>query len=438
MSRELLSGEPLDRYSLSRRGFLRLTTSAATGLTVGNLAPQVWAKATPETAKAKRCILLFMGGGASQLESFDPKPGTEIGGPHKVIDTSAKGVKINEHFPHLAKQMHHMSVIRSMDTKEGNHDRAVYLMQTGFKREPNMIHPAFGATVSRQIGLAGFALPHFVAINHQIGHHLQGPLPSGGYHGIKHAPYLIDDINNPVANISTFGGIDQANLDTRLALREMMDGEFDGKTGSTRGSDNRALYRRMIKMMQSPLSKAFDLNQEKKDVRERYGDTPSGKCLLLARRLVESGVSFVEVLLNGWDTHANNFGRHKELNTAIDKPWATLIADLHERGMLKDTMVIWMSEFGRTPKINAGNGRDHWTAGWSIALAGGGFRDSGFMYGSTDAKGKVKDQPVGVEDFYMTVAQLMGMDPAETYYTSTGRPVTAVEGKGRVVEGILA
>lgn len=415
--------------------------SAATAVTVGNLPVPSFAKDLAQNSnpkkKAKRCIFLFMGGGASQLESFDCKPGnTKIGGEQKTIKSSVPGLEVNEYLPHLSKQMHHLSLIRSMNTGEGNHARGVYYMHNGYRMNGGVKHPAWGSVASEQLGTPGFALPHYIAIDQTVSHHLQGPMPSAGYLGSTHEPYLVDEINNPVKNLKSWGGITNKRFDARKSLREALDLDLDSRLGQGKGKENAELYRRAIRMMQSPLSKAFDIEKEDPKVRALYGDSASGKCMLLARRLVESGVSFVEVLLNGWDTHGNHFNGVKKLNKALDQPFAGLLQDLHQRGLLEDTLVVWLGEFGRTPNINKGKGRDHWANGWTIALGGGGL-EGGRIVGSTNDQGRVKDRPVSAEDFFQTLAAITGMDGDRTYYTKNDRPMRAVAPEGKVVHELL-
>lgn len=435
---ELLGHLPLDRYSLSRRGFLRCALGATSAVTVGHLATPLPGSVLAANPKpARRCIFLFMGGGASQLETFDCKPGTKIGGEQKTIPSSVPGLEVNEYLPHLAKQMHHLSLIRSMKTGEGNHARAVYYLHNGYRMSGGLKHPALGAIASEQLGPPDFALPHYVTVSQRVKHHLQGPMPSAGYLGSTHEPYLVDDIANPVKNLRPPGELPAGRFDTRSALREALDAEFDLRRGQGRGAENADLYRRAIRMMHSPLSQAFDLEKESPTTRALYGDSPSGQCMLLARRLIESGVTFVEVLLNGWDTHGNHFEGVKQLNGALDQPFAGLLQDLDQRGLLEETLVVWLGEFGRTPGVNKGKGRDHWANGWTVALGGAGL-DGGRIVGSTDDGGHVKDRPVSAEDLFATLTHVMGMDGGRTYYTREERPLLAVAPEGKVVTELLS
>jgi len=429
---------PIDAYSFTRRGFLQLAMSSAAAVSAGSLSPALLraAEATGGKRKARACILLFMGGGASQLETFDPKPGTKIGGDQNTIPTTVPGLEINEHLPCLARQMHRLSVVRSMNTGEGNHARAVYYLHTGYRVQGGIQHPALGSVAGEQLGPADFALPHYAAIAQRVGHHLQGPFPTAGYLGPSHAPFVVDEIDNPLENLATYGGIERARFDARAALRQAIDSDFDSRSGSRVGLENRELYRRAIRMMQSPLAGAFDIEKEPPAVRDLYGDTPSGKCFLLARRLVESGVTFVEVLLNGWDTHGDHFNKSKYLNGCLDRPFAALLQDLAQRGLLDETLVVWMGEFGRTPEVNKQAGRDHWTRGWSVALAGGGLA-AGSIIGSTDDQGRVKDRPVAVEDLYATLGVALGLDRERTYYTQRERPMKALPPGGKPIDELL-
>ncbi len=422
---------PVDLWTttMDRRGFMKVGVGGLLSLLMAQwLDPRI-AQAQGSAPKAKACILLWMNGGPSHLDTFDPKPGAATGGPFKAIKTRAPGIEICEHLPHLAEQAHHLSIIRGMTSREGNHQRAQYLLHTGYAPTGSVTHPSLGAWVSEELGDPNFDLPNFVSIS--------GPSIGAAFLGVQHGPFVVQNPTQPPQNIAYPRDVSEGRFGLRRSALEMMESQFAAETGDIKVKGREAVYAKAVRMMKSPRLKAFDLESEPEAVKAAYGDTNFGRGCLMARRLVESGVKFVEVVLDGWDTHQDNFGRVSKLAGTFDPAMAALIKDLDDRKLLDSTLILWMGEFGRTPRINGNEGRDHYPAAWNAVLAGGGAR-GGYVHGQTDAEGaKVVDKPVIVPDFFATVATLLGMNPAKSFMTPVGRPIAITE-KGKPVQELIA
>jgi hypothetical protein len=372
----------------------------------------------------RSCIVLWMSGGPSHLDIWDLKPESEKnGGPFRPIDTSAPGVKITEHLPKVARQMHHLNIIRSLDSKEGNHDRGNYLMHTGYVPNPTVVHPGWGSVCAFELGeqLKNFDLPHCVAINE--------PGQGAGFLGMSYSPFMIQNPNAPIANMKPPADVDGARLARRLEMLGQLENDFIAQRKSQMAGDHKSVYSKTVRMMNSKLKNLFDLNTESPAIREAYGKGSFGSGCLLARRLVEQGVTYVEVALGGWDTHANNFDTlSRRLLPELDQGMGTLVADLAQRRLLDSTLVVWMGEFGRTPRINQNAGRDHWPRSWSVVVGGGGLK-GGQAIGATDKDGvDVVDRPVGVMDLIATMTKSMNINVETQYTTPRGRPIKVVDG----------
>ncbi|HVJ81411.1 MAG TPA: DUF1501 domain-containing protein, partial [Planctomycetia bacterium] len=331
-------------------------------------------------ARAKSLIVLWLDGGPSQLETFDPHPGTEIGGPTGAIETAATGVRLSANLPLLAREMKSVTLVRSLMSKEGDHERGRYNLKTGYRLNPSVVHPALGAICSAELPAGDTQLPRYVQI---LG---RDPQSKGGYLGEAHDPFHIDDPADPVPDLRA--PVEDDRLKRRIANLEVIEGALAGRNRKleTR-TEHLGQVRRALRVMQSSQLKAFKVDEEPAAVRERYGNTPFGRGCLAARRLVEAGVPCIEVQLGGWDSHARNFEVHKNLCATLDPAFAALVADLRDRGMLDSTLVLCMGEFGRTPQINGVGGRDHWPTGFAAAIAGGGVQ-GGRAIGVTDPAGK--------------------------------------------------
>ena len=409
---------------LSRRHFLGHLTATTLGIPAIQFFNSLQANAETLRKNHKSCIVLWMSGGPSHLDIWDLKPDSEKnGGPFRPIDTSASGVKISEHMPKVAKQMHHLNIIRSLDSKEGNHDRGTYLMHSGYQPNPTVVHPGWGSICAYELGegLKNFDLPHCIAINE--------PGMGAGFLGMSYSPFVIQNPNAPIANLKPPLDVDDRRIERRLEMLAQTENNFIAQRTSTMATDHKAVYGKTVRMMNSHLKDIFNLQTESAEVREAYGKGSFGSGCLLARRLVEQGVPYVEVSLGGWDTHTANFeALSQRLCPELDQGMGTLVADLAHRGLLDSTLIVWMGEFGRTPRINQNAGRDHWPRSWSVVVGGGGLK-GGQVVGSTDKDGvDVTDRPIGVMDLIATMTKTMGINIDTQYTTPRGRPMKVVDG----------
>jgi hypothetical protein len=337
------------------------------------------------------------------------------------------GIEIADNFPEVAKVMDQVAIIRSMTSKEGSHPRASFLLHHGYLPMGGVKFPTLGANVAHQIGDAACELPSFV----RVGARGQNA-GSGGLLGVDFDPLEIRDPDRPPENSRPMSTPERYSR--RLDLLRGMEVDFGAVEGTDIVANHRTLIDNASQMILSPKMEAFDLDRESEKMREAYGASQFGSGCLLARRLLEAGVTFVEVMAGNWDTHDNNFERTAQLAGEVDRPMAQLITDLRERGMLEKTLVIWMGEFGRTPQINARSGRDHYPRAFNVALAGGGIR-GGQVIGKTDAGGtEVTDRPVTVNDLFQTIYNTLGIDPTHENMSKIGRPIKLVEGGAPVKE----
>ena len=426
----------LDRLNvpagMSRRHFLGHL--ATTSLMVPAMQFVEALRANAETVRKanKSCILLWMGGGPSQLDTWDLKPESERnGGEFKPIATSAgPDVMICEHLPTVARQMKHLSIVRSLNTKEGNHDRGTYLMHTGYAPNPTVVHPSFGSICSYELGeRVAIDLPHFISIN--------APGMGAGFLGMTHAPFFIQNPTAPVANLQPPAGVDALRMQRRLTMLKAAEDSFISQKRGLAPVDHKAVYAKTVRMMNSRYTKALSLSDVPSAERERYGNNSFGQGCLMARRLVEQGVTFVEVALGGWDNHQDIFETlSRRLLPQLDKGMGALVADLAASGLLESTLVVWMGEFGRTPRINQNAGRDHWPRSWSVVLGGAGIQ-GGQVVGQTDKDGvEIVDRELGVMDLIATMCRAMGIDLATQYTTPRGRPMKIVDG-GQPIAGLI-
>lgn len=407
--------------ALSRRDFFKLSAAGVSAASLSGWLNVLAARAAAAGVKHKACVLLWMDGGPSHKDTFDLKPGTKDGGDFKQIPTSAPGVQISEHFPKLAQLMHHGAVIRGMSTGEGAHGRAKYYLHTGYKEGVGgLSYPSIGSIVSAELGRPEFPLPSFVSVGSRV--------YGAGFLGAHYQPLVVNDASRGVENLKPT--VDPKQFDNRFGLLEEMEQAFFKDYKALSGSAHQTTYQKAVQMMQSKEAKAFDLSSEPATAKAAYGNSKFGEGCLLARRLVETGVSFVEVNLGGWDTHQNNFERVKQLSEQVDPAVSALVNDLKRRGLLDSTLVIWMGEFGRTPKINsrgAKPGRDHYPRAWSSVLLGGGVK-GGQVVGRTDKEGAaVEERPVSALDFMSTVCTLLGIDYNKQNRSPVGRPIRIVD-----------
>jgi hypothetical protein len=411
------------RGAVSRRGFLRFAAAGAAGLGWRDV---IAARADELKKQNRACILLWMSGGPSQFESFDPKPESPNQGPTKAIASCVSGIRVAEHWTKTAGAMRELAVIRSMTSTEGNHGRATYLLHTSYPPSGGIIHPGFGSLVAQQIGEAEFDLPQIVSISGQT----IGP----SFLGVRYAPFVVTDPNQPPDNLRPPVASDR--MSRRLGLLKDLEAPLAQTGAAPFVRDHQTLYDQTARLALSPRTKAFDLAQEPAITRDLYGRSSFGQGCLMARRLVEAGVTFVEVQSNGWDTHANELSNLKKLIPPVDQGTAALIADLKARGLLDRTLVIWMGEFGRQPRINLAAGRDHYPTAFNVALAGAGVK-GGQVIGATDAGGvEVSDRPVSVSDLFCTFCRALDINPREENQSNVGRPLKIVE-KGRAVDEVF-
>jgi len=413
----------------SRRDFVRMAvgTSAAAGLTARFGMP--WAGSQPQAgSKAKACILLWMQGAQSQLDTWDLKPGTPTGGPFREIETAARGIRICEHLPFTAKQMDKISLIRTLNSRDPNHDTATYFLHTGYRQNSDLQHPHLGSVILEELGPSKTDLPGCIVIG--------GDPPAGAAYLLpERGPAIFDKLDHPTEDVlQATDYFPKGTLERRWLLLREFEADWNKRHEDSRVESRERTYDRAWKVLKSADLKAFDLAREPEPVRKAYGATPFGRALLMARRLVQTGVRFVEVQIGSWDSHADNFNAHKKLMTDIDAPYAALIDDLSRSGLLADTLVVLMSEFGRTPRINAAQGRDHWTRNWCACLAGGGVA-GGRVVGRTDQAGmEVEDRPVAVADLFATIYRVLGVNPEKQYKSGAGRPMKILEGGEPVKE----
>lgn len=417
---------------LARRDFLRAIPAASLAYGLGGLnrwTGMMAAGAAEMRRRGKACILLWMQGGPSQFETWSPKPNHENGGGTKAIATAVPGIELSENLPRLAEMMRELCVIRSVSSKEGSHPRATFLLHTGYLPVPTVKHPTLGALVAKELGDPNDDLPGFVRVGRGRGS------DGGGLLGVEYDPFLMTDparLPDNTALMTT-----ESRYERRLRLLGKMDDQFAERGARKEVADHRKLYDKAARLVTSPRMEAFDLNREPAAVRDAYGRGEFGNSCLLARRLIEAGVPCVEVGLGNWDTHEGNFDRSRQLCGQMDGPAAQLIADLKQRGMLDSTLVIWMGEFGRTPRVNPRGGRDHFPRAFSVALAGGGVR-GGQVIGSTDPSGsEVDNRPVGVADLFRTFCHSLGMPADKENMSGIGRPIRVVDGGETIREAFL-
>ena len=413
------------------------------------LAGAPWFRTLAEDALAsphrpRACILLWMGGGPSQLETLDPKPGNKNGGPTRAIKTATTGVQISEHLPKVAKLTEHLALIRSMKTKEGDHQRATFVAHTGRVPQGPISYPTLGSFASKEVDSPD-DLPKFVAINAQ---QFGGDALTPGFLGPDFAPLNVGggayvqqadqepSVHLQVENLKAAVKDDVFDRRWKL-LAEQQERFRASRPDFSIRSQNSALDRAR-RMMQGRAQAAFDLEDEPDALKQAYGNHVFGRGCMLARRLVEAGVPFVEVSLNGWDTHTDNFNQSKSLCERLDSGWATLLDDLNQRGLLESTMVVWMGEFGRTPVINGSNGRDHFPRAWSAALAGAGVR-GGQVIGKTSDDGRnVEDRPVSAPEMLATICVGLGLDLKTQNMSNVGRPIRLVDPEVEPVKEALS
>ncbi|MGE0758113.1 MAG: DUF1501 domain-containing protein [Pirellulaceae bacterium] len=432
---------------ISRRRLLQSICAGTAGCSASGWFPAFARAMEANPQRRRHCVLLWMSGGPSQTDTFDLKPGHANGGEFHEIETAAPGLKISEHLPGLARFGQRLAVLRGVSTKEGDHGRGTYLMRTGYKPLGPFQYPSIGATVAHQLQQQGTgSLPGYISIGpfRAFNQDAFGP----GFLGPRHGPLVVaaadvpgSTTNGPdgypqlhVKDLAPAPGISSARMARRLDLWNGLQSEFLATHAAGAPRMHHTVYSSAVSMMNSRDAQAFQLDEEPEKVREAYGNSVFGQGCLLARRLIERGVPFVEVSLGtnsggaGWDTHADNFNQVRQISGVLDAGWSALMKELDERGLLDATTILWMGEFGRTPNINPSAGRDHFPNAWSCVLAGGGIA-GGQAFGRTSEDGmEVRDGQIGAEDVLATLCEALGVPASTTQTSNLGRPIPITEG----------
>jgi uncharacterized protein (DUF1501 family) len=428
--------------SLHRRDLLRLGLAAGVGFPLSSWFGALAADAAPHPERKRSCILLWLNGGPATIDLWDLKPGHANGGPFKEINTSAAGVRISEHLPKVAKHFDRLAIVRSMSTKEGDHTRASHLVRTGNTPQGAIQFPSIGALVAKELERSEVDLPGYISVA-PPGGAAEALTFTSGFLGPRYAPLTLGADNGAVEDLkvpdlSRPDGVSAVAFAERMKLMDLVDKKFTSTRGGDIVASQRSAAVQAVRMMRPEAAGAFNLNDEPKKLRETYGATVFGQGCLMARRLVERGVPFVEVTLGGWDTHNQNFPSVQALSQTLDSGFAALLADLKQRGLLESTTVVCMGEFGRTPKINGGAGRDHWPAAWSVVLGGGGIK-GGQVIGKTSKDGTtVEERQVAVPDVLATVCKALGIDHMKQNNSNVNRPIRIVDRSAKVIEEALA
>jgi uncharacterized protein (DUF1501 family) len=438
--------------AIDRRSLLRNFGLGVLGTSCARWLPSLAAEIAQDPRRRRHCILLWMSGGPSQTDTFDMKPGHANGGEFKEVATSVPGLRFSEHLPKLGKFADQLAVVRSLTTKEGDHARGTYLVRTGHAPAGDVAYPSMACALAKELPYES-VLPNYVTVAPP--RDINPAAFEPGFLGARYAPAIVgggsayppdagnkdskSPVNLKMEDLELPQNVNADEAARRLALWSTLEKKFlDGRHTNAFDTHN-ALYRKAADLMRPDVRAAFDLTGESDKVRAEYGPGVFGQGCLLARRLVERGVPFVEVALGqglGWDTHQDNFRRVKTLSQELDSGWATLMSELKDRDLLKDTTILWISEFGRTPQINGNGGRDHFPAAWSCAFAGGGIR-GGQAYGHTSADGTtVEDKQVGIGDVLSTLCSALGVPPDHENVTASNRPIKLAEGSP--IQDILA
>jgi hypothetical protein len=383
-------------------------------------------KANQEEIKknGKSAILLWMGGGPSTMDIWDLKPEATTGGPFRPMNTSGD-VQICEHMPLMAKQMHNMAIIRSMSTREADHMRGRYYMHTGYVPNPSMEHPSYGSVLSHQLRRDDIEIPQFVTVG--------GGSMGAGFLGAQYNPFSVNS-DGRIRNLDM--KVDERLIQRAYALDFLETNFINQKRGSL-AKDHQSVLKQTFNLLTSEQMKAFKVASEPEAVKERYGDSGFGKGCLMARRLVEVGVPFIEVNLGGWDNHQNIHTILKDTRLPVlDQGMSALVEDLEQRELLKDTAIIWMGEFSRTPRINGNAGRDHWARSWSVVVGGAGM-NGGIAVGATNDDGtKVITDPYSSQDVMASVCKALGISLSTTFTSKSGRPMK-IANSGKIIKELF-
>ena len=440
---------PTSSSVLHRRHAMQAALGGLLGVSASGWLPSM-AAASDSSKRKRKCILLWMGGGPSQTDTFDMKPDHSNGGELKEVQTSVAGLRFSEHLPKLAKLADQLAVVRSVNTREGDHSRGTYLMRTGQRPGSPVQYPTIGSSISKELAIADARLPNYFSVNPTT--QINPDAFSPGFLGPRYAAATVGEQQGPeqpagdtfaemkVDNLTLPAGVSLEQAHQRQKLWDVLQTGFRETHRASAIEAQDTVYRKAIDMMTSDEVEAFDLAKESDEVRAAYGRGRFGQGCLIARRLIERDVPFVEVSLGsggvGWDTHQDNFNLVRRLSEELDNGWGTLMTELKDRDLLKDTTILWMGEFGRTPQINGMTGRDHFPNAWTCVFAGGGIA-GGQAYGSTSKDGtEVEENKVSEADILATYCQAVGVDPETENVSSLGRPHKIAE--GTAISDILA
>jgi hypothetical protein len=416
---------------LSRRKFIQYSAKALLGVGLASSSGPLWASQTLRKPTARNVIYIYLSGGMSHIDTFDPKPGWKDQGPVQTIATNVSGIQFSGYLPNLAKRADKLAIIRSMYSNQGAHAPGEYFMHTSYEQRGTIRHPGLGAWLNSMSGKTNSTLPG----NIRIGGSNNAP-GGAGFLDSKYEPLHLGSPDDGLPHVARHHSVDDVELRERLAIAEMMDLSFHKKYPAKLVRAYGDVYEEAIKLMNSKDLVAFDLSQEPKLMRDVYGDTRLGKSCLLARRLVEHGVRFVEITHGGWDTHYDNHDLVPALTDPLDVSLSALLDDLHYRGLLDETLVVIGTEFGRSPEINGNAGRNHHPAAFTCILAGGGIQ-GGQVYGATDASGgSIADNGVTVPDFNATIAYALGLPIDKVIDSPSGRPFRIAD-KGRPITALF-
>jgi len=425
---------------LSRRAFMMNAARTYLGVGLapmlgGSLASSAFGQSSKnQKTPAEAVIFLNMSGGMSHIDTFDVKPNKkEIQGPVEALNTSADGVQISQYLPKTAEVMDKVCIIRSMTSINGAHDRGQYMLRRSYAPRGTIVHPTLGAWTMKLKGRKNSEIPGFVTVGGSASN------ASPGFFGAKYGGVPLGRPDEGLKDSTRASSVSEEDFDRRLKLADALNQDFHEKHKNTDADSYDELYKEAVRLMRSDDLKAFDINREPQPAKKAYGSNSFGQGCLLARRLVEHGVRFVEVTLGGWDTHYDNFTSVEARCNVLDQAYSALITELHNKGLLDSTLVALSTEFGRSPNIveEHSNGRDHHPAAFSSLLAGGGIK-GGIVHGATDSKGaRVKDDKVHIQDFNATIAHALGMDTSAILLSPSGRPFQVAH-KGKVVKELFA
>lgn len=428
---------------LSRRDTFRRLGVALGGAATTSWLPSFAVATDSSTIRPKAVILLWLNGGPATIDLWDLKPGHANGGPFREINTVVPGMRISEHLPQLASQAKEFAIIRSMSTREGDHSRARLVSATGYTPQGAIKFPSLGSLVAHEFDDSGLDIPSYVHIGGRPA------ITNGGFLGPKFAPFVVDGAARrgqpepsqsselTVADLAPPIDVSSAEHLQRLSLLSELSKRSSLPQGSSVVEALDSATERALRLMRPEAASAFNLESEPTVLRDAYGRNSFGQGCLLARRLVERGVRCVEVALDGWDTHADNFEKVKGLSTQLDHGFATLLGDLKQRGLLQDTLVVCQGEFGRTPRINGQAGRDHWPSSWAVTLAGAGIC-GGQVVGETSDDGiDVTSRPTRTHDLMATIFKSLGLDPMKQNQSNVNRPIRLADPEGKPIEALL-